>query len=82
MVCDCSHVRTSISGRLRIELSLILKLVQQLIAKDIAKMSLPVSLYELFSVLMKPAEFDLKRTWCAWLHIDVDDGSGKCVVEE
>lgn len=79
MVCDCSHVRTSISGRLRIELSLILKLVQQLIAEDIAKMSLPVSLYELFSVLMKPAEFHLNENL---VRIDVDDGSGKCVVEE
>lgn len=79
MVCDCSHVRTSISGRLRIELSLILKLVQQLIAEDIAKMSLPVSLYELFSVLMKPAEFHLNENL---VRIDVDDGSGICVVEE
>lgn len=39
------------------DLGMILKLVQQVIGKDITRMSLPVFLNEPCSVLMKPAEF-------------------------
>lgn len=56
-MCDCNMIRTYIPSKLEIKLSMILKLVKELIGRDITKMSLPVFLNEPCTVLMKPAEF-------------------------
>ena len=57
LVVDCPLIRTSMNGKLEITLSKIIKLVKDLIGKDLTRMTLPVFLNEPTTVLMKPAEF-------------------------
>ena len=58
IIKDCQMIRTQIPGNtvVKVKVSNILKMLKDLIGKDLSKFSLPVFVNEPSSVLMKPAE--------------------------
>ena len=58
IIRDCEMIRTQIPGNtvVKVKISNILKMLKDLIGKDLSKFSLPVFVNEPSSVLMKPAE--------------------------
>lgn len=58
LVTDCELIRTQIPGNtaVKVKMSMVLKMLKDLIGKDLSKFSLPVFINEPSSVLQKPAE--------------------------
>ena len=58
IIMDCPMIRTQIPGNtaVKVKLSNILKMVKELIGKDLSKFSLPVFINEPTSIIMKPSE--------------------------
>ena len=58
IVTDCEMIRTQLPGNtaVKVKMSMLLKMLKELIGKDLSKFSLPVFINEPSSVLMKPAE--------------------------
>lgn len=58
IISDCDMIRTQIAGNtaVKVKMSNMLKMLKDMIGKDLSKFSLPVFINEPSSVLMKPAE--------------------------
>lgn len=74
ILADSDLVRVQIPGNtaVRINVSLVLKMLKDLIGKDLSKFSMPVFINEPSSLLQKPAEFSFYATYLTKASVESD----------